>query len=154
VASRDDPIEDSAVVALTYVGQADLSDGWTGLETTTVTRLGNGQVLCAWQYVSTGSVATVAPCVDADDRACRFAFDVSLSDGEEVDGDCRSFVPLGDEAGPYAYGYIDDYTAGGISYGPSLMFYYRYAAAWAAVPGSVAYDAASASLFYEWDAAP
>jgi len=149
---RVEAIEDSAVVQLAYVGEVDLSSGWSGLETTTWHRLGNGQLLCAWQYVSEGAPSTVAACVDADGEPCGFAFDVTLSEGEEVEGDCSRFEPLGEQAGPYAYGYIEDYRAGGVSYGPALMFYYRYAAVWTAVPGSVTYEPGAAALAYQWDA--
>jgi len=151
---RDDPIEDSALWVATYVGEADLSVDWSGIETTRINRLGNGQLLCAWQSVSAGVASADAPCVDADDRPCEFAFDVSLTEGGTVEGDCRSFGTLSEEAGPYSYGYIEAYTAGGISYGPSLLFYYRYAQAWMAVPGSVAWDANGSSFFYEWEASP
>lgn len=148
---RKDPIEDSALVTLGYYGEADLSAGWLGIETAVVQRVLGGAVLCAWQYESVGSPSTAAPCVDPDGGACDFAFDVALTGGQLMQGDCGSFGNLGAEAGPYSYGYIEDYSAGGASYGPSLLFYYAYHAEWLAVPGEATWDVASSQFTYRWD---
>lgn len=148
---RPDPIEDSALTLMGYQGQADISADWVGEETTVVGRQGNGDLLCAWQYETAGTSTTASPCVDPDGADCLFAFDVTLTDGREVDGDCGAFAQVGVEAGPYAYGYTEDYGAGGMSYGPALLFYYRYDAQWIAVSSDVTYDDAEAFLEYRWE---
>ncbi len=148
---REPSIEDSALVTLGYVGEVDLSVDWAGIEAVVVNRAGNGELLCLWGYGSNGTSSIVAPCLDPDGGACLFAFDVSLTGGQQLDGDCHAFSTLGEEAGPFSYGYIDDYTAGGISYGPALLFYYRYDGAWRAVPGSADFDPETSQLDYRWD---
>lgn len=117
--SRDDEPEpmdtawDTALElwAFGYLGEAEVVSGesWTGWEEFIIRVVGTEQHICRYHWEATGEVTDPCP-------ACVWAFDVTLQQGEQTEGDCAG-MDLQPTSGPWRYGFSYVYA------GPYYMYY-------------------------------
>jgi len=156
---------------------------WSGTETLQLITVSAGDTVCEWTWstnaytatpptgtttatgtpTATGSTTATAttstaaiPCTDADGNACDFTFDVALTNGLQVFGDCGAFA-LPTDGGVYQYAYTSDFLSGGVSYGEDFLYYLPYLspsspARWYPVVysgvGTVTYDDMTGAIEY------
>jgi hypothetical protein len=153
---------------LTVLGAAEVDEllgTYEGSETFRFETKPSGWVVCEWtwtllDWASDPTVVGANPisqsCTDPDGNFCRWAHTTHASEGAADDGDYCAFYGMAELGGTYGYGWIDDYQAGGISYGPAMMYFYAPLSVWISVnqtanfQNTSSYSSSTGEFEYEW----
>ncbi|MEQ1567228.1 MAG: putative metal-binding motif-containing protein [Myxococcota bacterium] len=147
----------------------ELSGTYTGTEVYQWVGAPSGWLICEWTWTMldwdsdptvSGVDPIAVPCADADGFGCDWSHTVHQSGGTMTDGsDCAFYgltpaTPLGPAFG---YGWTEAYRAGGVDYGPTMMYFVAPYALWvgmhpaALFPHVESYDQGTGAFAYTWD---
>jgi hypothetical protein len=151
----------------------EIAGTYDGVESVSFVGTPSGWLVCEWTWTmldwdhdptAVGGNPFLTPCFDPDLNACDWSFTVHGSDGQQTGGTDCAFYGLTPTAslnfGPYGYGWTENYSAGGVSYGPSQMYYLLYTGYFGTPPftwigfnstfSNADYDQLSGTYSYDW----